>query len=50
MRAGYTHLIGGAKNDAGLMARLDARVKRDYPEHYVRCLECVDEIEGIPPA
>jgi hypothetical protein len=50
VQAGYTHLIGGAKNDAKLMARLTARVKRDYPEQYARCLNCVDEIEGNPPA
>lgn len=36
-RIGYTHLIGGAKSDPGLMARLDARVRRDYPERYQRC-------------
>jgi hypothetical protein len=42
VQVGYTHLIGGAKNDPALMARLAARVKRDYPDLYLRCLECVN--------
>lgn len=39
-RAGYTHLIGGAKSNRLLAARLEARVRRDYPELYRRCLQC----------
>jgi hypothetical protein len=35
-RAGYTHLIAGAKRDRALMARLEARVRRDHPEHHDR--------------
>jgi hypothetical protein len=37
---GYTHLIGGAKRNPALMTRLEARVQRDYPEHYEKCLRC----------
>jgi hypothetical protein len=33
---GYTHLIGSAKADPGLAARLEARVRRDHPEGYER--------------
>ncbi len=36
-RAGYTHLIGGAKRDPDLMLRLDARVTRECPEFHARC-------------
>ena len=36
-RVGYTHLIGGAKNDPGMMLRLEARVRREYPDLYERC-------------
>jgi hypothetical protein len=35
-RAGYTHLIGAAKADPVLAQRLEARVRRDYPEQYER--------------
>lgn len=35
---GYTHLIAGAKHDDELMARLEARVARDHPHAYERCL------------
>jgi hypothetical protein len=37
-QAGFTHLIGGAKQDSTIMARLDNRVKADYPIYYERCL------------
>ena len=37
-QAGYTHLIGNAKRDNGLTDRLERRVRREYPEHYARCL------------
>lgn len=39
VRAGYTHLIGTAKRNPELLARLAARVKQDYPEYYKRCLD-----------
>lgn len=35
---GYTHLIAGAKRNPDLLARLEARVQRDYPAFYERCL------------
>jgi len=38
-RAGYTHLIGAAKRNTTLVHRLAARVRRDYPALYRRCLE-----------
>jgi hypothetical protein len=38
-RAGYTHLIGAAKSNRALATRLAARVRRDYPAFYDRCLE-----------
>jgi hypothetical protein len=34
---GYTHLIGGAKQNAELMADLEARMQADYPEFAERC-------------
>jgi hypothetical protein len=37
-RAGYTHLIAGAKADPELARRLEARVRRDHPEIYERVL------------
>ena len=36
---GFTHCLGDAKLNKELAARIEARVKRDYPEHYERCLE-----------
>jgi len=36
-RAGYTHLIGGAKKNPALARSLEARVARDYPDAYERC-------------
>ena len=36
-RAGYTHLIGGAKRNRKLMRSLENRVMREYPELYERC-------------
>jgi hypothetical protein len=36
--AGFTHLLSRAKDDRGLLARLAARVRRDYPAHYARAL------------
>jgi hypothetical protein len=34
---GYTHVIGGAKRNAELMADLEARMWADYPEFAERC-------------
>lgn len=36
--AGYTHLMGNIKQDQYLNERIEARVSRDYPAHYERCL------------
>jgi len=36
---GFTHCLGDAKLNKELAARIEARVKRDYPEHYERCLD-----------
>src|SRR5262249_30914952 len=37
-RAGYTHLIGGAKSEPNLAHRLEERVRREYPDYYRRCI------------
>jgi cephalosporin hydroxylase len=37
-RAGYTHMLGLAKQNRLLCDRLEQRIIRDYPEHYERCL------------
>jgi len=36
-RAGYTHLISGAKQNLYLLDLLERRVRKDYPELYRRC-------------
>src|SRR5262249_16001607 len=38
VRAGYTHLIGPAKSNRVIAERLAARVERDYPALYEKCL------------
>ena len=38
MQAGFTHLIADAKRNPVFARRLEARVQRDYPEHYARCV------------
>lgn len=43
-RAGYTHLIGGAKSNAELADRLEARVAQQYPAYYDRCLSSAAEL------
>lgn len=35
-RRGFTHLMAGAKRSDRILARLEARVKRDWPEYYER--------------
>jgi len=42
VETGYTHLIGTAKQNVELLARLQARVERDYPQHYMRVLSACD--------
>ena len=39
---GFTHLAGNAKLNPELAARMEERVKRDYPEYYERCLLAAD--------
>ncbi|HET7233778.1 MAG TPA: DUF6734 family protein [Longimicrobium sp.] len=48
IRLGYTHLIAAAKKEPAIVARLEQRVARDYPEAYERCLRCVRDhgVEG----
>jgi hypothetical protein len=36
-RAGFTHLIAGAKRAPEAVRRLSARVRRDWPEFWARC-------------
>ena len=48
--AGYTHLIGGAKGDRALAKNLEARVARDYPQEYRRCLHYLRQMEAAPQA
>jgi hypothetical protein len=38
-RLGYTHLIADAKRNSDLATRLEARVRRDYPDLYERVLD-----------
>lgn len=39
---GYTHLIADAKRNPELARRLEARVAKDHPLYYERCLEYMD--------
>jgi hypothetical protein len=41
-QTGFTHLLSGTKRNPLLADRLENRVRRDYPEHYRRCVKCVD--------
>jgi hypothetical protein len=43
-RAGYTHLIGAAKAEPALARRLEARVQRDYPQHYERVCRLISRV------
>jgi hypothetical protein len=38
-KAGYTHLIGDAKADPTIAARLEARLRADHPALYERCMD-----------
>jgi hypothetical protein len=44
-RAGYTHLIADAKCNRELAGRLEARVAKDYPEQYRRCIDYLKKRE-----
>jgi hypothetical protein len=37
-KAGYTHLIGGAKSNLDVANRLEQRIASEYPASYERCL------------
>jgi hypothetical protein len=43
---GYTHLLGGAKQNRTLLEHLERRVCRDYPEYYRRCLDYAGKMPG----
>jgi len=45
-RAGYTHLIGDAKNDRQIADNLERRVRRQYPDDYRRCLAYLERSPG----
>jgi len=47
-RMGYTHLIARAKRNPALAARLEDRVRRDYPACYGRVMEYLAAISGAP--
>lgn len=48
---GFTHLLGsGAKRDADVLRRLEARVRRDYPDHYERCVRYWSDSRGGRPS
>lgn len=36
---GFTHLLGEAKQNSDILARLETRVRNDYPAYYERCME-----------
>jgi hypothetical protein len=42
-RAGYTHLIGEAKRNPEIAARLERRVRDEFPAEYARCLDVLGE-------
>src|SRR5262249_55308680 len=42
-RAGFSHLGGPAKKNGLFAERLENRVRRDYPEHYRRCLKYIED-------
>lgn len=43
-KLGYTHLIANSKNNQVFADRLAARVKNDYPQHYKRCVDYLNNI------
>jgi Family of unknown function (DUF6734) len=48
-RAGYTHLISNSKGNPEIAGDLEARVKREYPDYYDRCLKLVANGNGRVP-
>jgi hypothetical protein len=49
-RLGYTHLIADSKHDLAVMARLEARVARDYPDRFQGCTEYLEQYGGLQRA
>jgi hypothetical protein len=45
-KAGYTHLIGDAKDNRSIANSLERRVRCDYPDAYERCLEYLNRISN----
>ncbi len=43
-QVGFTHLLGGAKQNHRLADMLERRVAKDYPDHYQRCLKYLNEV------
>ena len=44
-KVGYTHLITGAKLNQAIADRIEARIIRDYPDYYERCIKYVRDSE-----
>ena len=49
-RLGYTHLIADSKHDLAVMARLEARVARDYPGPFRICMAYLEQRPGLQRA
>lgn len=45
-KAGYTHLISTTKRNPEIAQRLEARVKRDYPDYFESCLQLGSSADG----
>ena len=41
-QVGFTHLIADAKRNVIVADRVEKRVQGDYPEHYERCMKCIN--------
>lgn len=41
VQKGFTHLMGNSKSNKFVAERLEARVKRDHPTHYDRCVSFI---------
>jgi hypothetical protein len=47
---GFTHLLGGAKQDAQVLARLENRIRTDHPVYYDRCMNYWQRSNGTRSA
>jgi hypothetical protein len=43
-QVGFTHLLGGSKQNPRLADRVERRVAKDYPDRYKRCLNYLDQV------